>query len=111
MSTNNNSVDTKVSSEASQPSEKPRAIGWLRVIAWVYLAISVSGSIALLVTYPRIVTPVPNSRSRVNETLDPIAVGYSIGLTLQGILICTFLLVIASIAVNLFIIRKNTTPK
>ncbi len=111
MSTNNNSVDTKASSEASQLSEKPREIGWLRFIAWAYLAISVIGSIAILITYPRIITPVPNTRTRVNETLDPIGVGLSLGLTLQGILVCTFLLVIASIAVNLFIIRKNTTPK
>ena len=107
MSTNNKSVEMKASSAAPQPRE----IGWLRFIAWVYLAVSVIGSIAILITYPRIITPVPNSRSRVNEAFDPIGVGISLGITLQGVVVCAFLLVIASMAVNLFIIRKNTTPK
>ena len=111
MNTNNNSVDTKTSSEVSQPSEAPRSIGALRLVAWLYLIISVIGSITIWVTYPRIITPVPNSRSRVNEALDPIGVAYGLGLTLQGILVCTFLLVIASMAASLFIIRKSTAPK
>ena len=71
------------------------SLAWLNLFGGVLGAIIIFGNWGFIKTYSQTV-------------FNPIVVGISIGLLIQGIFGCALLLVFCSIAKNLIMIRKNT---
>lgn len=67
------------------------AIEMLKFFAWMDLVVSIIAALLIIVN---------------NSSL--YSIGLALGILLQGMLVCSLFLVIASMAVNLIAIRKNT---
>ena len=79
--------------EVRMPRQRTEtSLAVLRFMAWIDLAVGTVGAIVLL--------------SEFGTSLPGII--WSIAAFLQGVFVCSFFLVIASIAANLFAIRENT---
>lgn len=94
---------TQSRSVSENPSDEPgsEAISVLRVFAWLDLVAGIMGSFWILSTFGSYSVTVPK----------PIGIAVGIATILQGVFVCAFFLVVASIAENLIAIRKNTAGK
>jgi hypothetical protein len=86
--------DTSPSIQSSGSSGST-AISLLKIFAWVDLVGSVAGAVIVLKWF--------SSQGQAN----PIAIGLAIAVLLQGVLVCSLFLVIASMAENVIAIRFN----
>ncbi len=93
------------------PSEyRTEAISVLRFFAWLDLVFGIICSIVIWVNYGS--TEVFNKYYySTSNVANPIGIGLGIGVLMQGIFLCAFFLVVASMAENLSAIRKNTESK
>jgi hypothetical protein len=82
------------------------AIQVLKFFAWLDLIISIIGSIIIWGNYGKTASDFYSL-----STTNPIAIGIGIAVLLQGVFVCAFFLVIASIAENIIVIRNNTTKQ
>ena len=86
-----------------------RAIAHLKFFAWLDLIGSFILSIIILVELSQKEIVKGTYYTYTEKVTDPIMIAIAISVLLQGIFACALFLVIAYIAENLIIIRKNTT--
>ena len=98
-------------SENSSGEPGSGAIGVLRVFAWLDFFAGIIGGFWILSTFgsSKLIRGLTYSYS---ETVtNPVGIAVGIAVILQGVFVCAFFLVVASIAENLIAIRKNTAGK
>lgn len=100
--------------ESSKPSsQQPIYIGGtgkisaLKFFAWFDLIISII--CALIIWFGYSTSTIPSGYFRSENVTNYAAIGLGFGILIQGIFGCVLFLVIASIAENVMIIRRNTS--
>ncbi len=91
--------------------ESTGAIAVLEVFAWLDLFFGILGAIIIWANYgtQKIAnTDYYYSSSRTIEVANPLWIGIGVAVLFQGVFLCAFFLVVASMAENLKAIRKNT---
>lgn len=102
---NDSSVERqRTLSNSSSSLRGEGAISVLRFFAWLDLAIGIIGAIAIWFIFGT--TRTIGFYSSTAEA-NPLAIGIGIAILFQGMFLCAFFLVIASIAESLIIIRKD----
>lgn len=103
-------VESQTSINKARPKKKTNvlsSIGVLRVFAWLELVASIL--IGIWIIFHATTTFLPES---VNHTqIFPIGIPIGIAVILQGIIVCSLLLVISSIAENIIAIRLSVLKK
>ena len=90
----------EISSKKSeiQESETGGCIEVLRFMAWVYLAASIAGAVAVWIVYGSVLK-YPDTPS-LGNVANPFGIAQGFALLIQGLLLCPFFLCIATITEN-----------
>jgi len=87
-----------------------RTISVLKFFAWLNLLGGVIGAVIIFFNWGFVEVKRGTYYTFTEKIFNPLPMGISIGLLVEGIFGCALLLVICSIANNLIKIRKNTGP-